>query len=102
MQAERDMRIQVDFVDWGGGAGPADEFPSIGQARRHLGLSCLERDRDPDLLESLGLGRAYSRATLDGVWLAYPKRPEPPPREFETEGRCGDQVRHEAIPALPW
>jgi len=76
-----DMRVRVDFVDWGGGVRPAGEFPSLGRARGRLGLPCLERDRDPDLLAGFGLGRAYSQATLDGVWLAYPKGPEPRPNE---------------------
>ena len=76
-----DMRVQVDFVDWGGGVRPAGEFPSLGLARGSLGLPYLERDRDPDLLAGFGLARAYSQATLDGVWLAYPKGPEPRPNE---------------------
>jgi len=77
------MRVRVDFVDWGGGVRPVGEFPSLGRARRRLGLPYLERDRDPDLLEGFGLGRAYSQATLDGVWLAYPWRPGPRPESRE-------------------
>jgi hypothetical protein len=78
------MRVQVDFVEWGGGARPAGEFPSLGLARGCLGLPYLERDRNPDLLAGFGLGRAYSQPTLDGVWLAYPKGPEQPPKTAVT------------------
>ena len=83
------MRVRVDFVDWGGGVRPVGEFPSLGRARRRLGLLYLERDRDPDLLAGFGLGRAYSQATLDGVWLAYPKKPEPQPKAREAPGPPG-------------
>ena len=75
------MRVQVDFIYWGGAVRSMGAFPSLCAARGRLGLLCLERDRHPDLLEGFGLGRAYSQATLDGVWLAYPKRPEPRPKE---------------------
>ena len=75
------MRVQVDLIYWDGSVQPMGAFLSLGRARRQLGLLYLERDRHPDLLEGFDLERAYSQATLGGVWLAYPKRPEPRPDE---------------------
>ena len=75
------MRVQVDLIYWDGGSRPIGIFSSLERARRQLGLLALERDRHPDLLAGFGLERAYSQATLDGVWLAYPKGPEPRPNE---------------------
>ena len=65
------MQVQVDFIYWDGGSRPIGVFPSLERARRQLGLLYLERDRHPDLLEGFGLERAYSQATLDGVWRSF-------------------------------
>ena len=42
-------------------------------------LSALEGERDPEILKELGVCRAYSQPTLDGIWLVLPRAPQPPP-----------------------
>jgi hypothetical protein len=82
------VRLQLRRYDLDGSDRDAGFVRSLAEARRRY--PNLERDRHPDLLDALGVTRAYSavfchpgadsRALLDHVLVAYPWRPrELPP-----------------------
>lgn len=91
------MKVHVRFYVWEGDIRPVGAFSSLREARWRLGLPTLQRDRDPDLLADLGVLRAYSRSTLDGVWVAYPWRP--PPRESRESRESRKRTAAEPLPS---
>ncbi len=79
------MRVQVRFYKWDSSYRVVGAFDSLREARERLGLVNLKRKRYPDLLAELGVSRAYTQPSLDGAWVAYPWKPEPPKTEWVKE-----------------